>query len=138
MTLRRTLSTRERAAPGPLLFVTLLSGALAGESACSSRPDPETLVPRAKDAVMAYFDAASRGDCPALIALRNRPMTPAECEDHVHVFQGSRTRLVSIEEAKIDGRDRSAVLVSTKLTFGDKGRSWLLRVECADVCKVAF
>jgi hypothetical protein len=88
--------------------------------------------------VLAYFDAAGRGDCPALIGLRNRPMTTAECEDYVHVFQGTRTRLLSIEEVKIDGRDRSVVLVKTKLEFGDKERSWLLRVECADACKVDF
>ncbi len=85
-----------------------------------------------------YFDAAARGDCPALIGLRNRPMTPAECEDYLHVFQGTRTRLLAIEDVKVDGRDRSAVLVKTKLEFGDKERSWLLRVECPDACKVAF
>lgn len=114
------------------------AAALIGVNACSSRPDPASLVPRAKDAVLLYFDAADRGDCPALVGLRSRPMTEAECEDHVHVFQGSRTRFLSIEDAKIDGRDRSAVLVKTKLEFGGKERSWLMRVECVDACKVAF
>lgn len=117
---------------------TALAAAILGVSACSSRPDPESLVPPARDAVLLYFDAAARGDCPALIELRSRPMTPEECEDHVHVFQGSRTRLLSIEDAKVDGRDRSAVLVKTRLEFGGKERSWLMRVECVDACKVTF
>ena len=66
-------------------------------------------------------------------------MPAEECEHYVHAFNGRKTKLVQIADARVDGRDPTVVLVTAKLEFSAREHQWIMRVEShAGESKVEF
>jgi hypothetical protein len=86
-------------------------------------------------AVQQYFQFAEAGDCARLQPLMAKP---EECENIVRQFNETKTHLVSIDDAKVDGRDASVVLVYTTVVFGKKdNHKWIVRAaHVGDAWKV--
>lgn len=101
------------------IAITLLLA--AGACHRAGAVDPEA----SKQAIKDYFQFAEAGDCARLQPLMAKP---EECENTVRMFAETKTHLISIDEAKVDGRDRGAVLVYTTVVFGKKdNHKWIMR-----------
>jgi hypothetical protein len=78
--------------------------------------------------VQEFYQFAEAGDCARLQPLMAKP---DECENIVRQFVESKTHLVSIDDAKRDGRG-DAVLVYTTVAFGKKeNHKWVVRATRA-------
>lgn len=105
--------------PSIAISLVLVAGACHRAGAV----DPEA----SKAAVQQFFQYAEAGDCARLQPLMAKP---DECENIVRQFTETKTHLISIDDAKIDGRDRAAALVYTTVVFGKKeNHKWIVRAS---------
>ena len=79
------------------IVITLLLAAGACHRAGAVNPEAS------KQAIKEFFQFAEAGDCARLQPLMAKP---EECENIVRQFNETKTHLVSIDEAKVDGRNR--------------------------------
>lgn len=105
-----------------LLLVIVLAGA-----ACQrGEPTTDELLREAQDQTRRFFALAEGGDCEQLTKLLARPET---CEEFVEEVRETRTRLTSIDNARIDGRDPHLVLVSVRAQAVKLKHSWVVHAK---------
>jgi hypothetical protein len=104
-----------------------LAPALVLIAACArSAPSESDLVAAAQDETRQFFALAEGGDCDHL---EHRMQLPALCKNMVHEFAETHAHLLSIDEAKLDGRDKHVVLVSVSAQTTKELRHWIVRAK---------
>lgn len=103
----------------------LLCGALA--VACSRSPDPR----EAERTVQRFFAALPAGDCAVLQPMLANAESEAQCRKIVDELNAHGVRLVGIQGAKVDGRDKTALIVTAEIEKDGQRREQplLVRVE---------
>ncbi len=120
-----------------LIVVAFVLAGCRSAPASDSSPDMSAGFGPAEDVVKRFFGAAETGDCATLGKILVLPdagtFTPEACEGITHDFSESKTHLLRIVESKVDGRDKSVVLVSTDVEFKKKKtgdvHQWVIRAE---------
>lgn len=96
-------------------------------AACSHSPPSESeLVASAQDETRQFFALAEGNDC---AHLEHMMLLPASCKDTVHQFQETHAHLLSIDSAKLDGRDKHVVLVDVTAQTTKELRHWIVRAK---------
>lgn len=100
-------------------------GALA--VGCSRSPDPR----EAERTVQRFFAAVPSGDCAVLRPMLANAESDAHCQKIVDELNGHGVRLIGIQGARVDGRDKTALIVTTAIEKDGAPREQplLVRVE---------
>ena len=104
-----------------------LASALIVVAACArSTPSERELVAGAQDETRKFFALAEGADCDHLAPMMQ---LPERCKDMVQEFQETHAHLLSIDEAKLDGRDKHVVLVAVQAQTTKELRHWIVRAK---------
>ena len=104
-----------------------LARALILLAACgSSAPSERELLAEAQDETRRFFALAEGSDCEQLKPLMQRPET---CANLVRQFKETRAHLTRIDEAKLDGRDKTIVLVMVQAQEAEAVHHWIVRAK---------
>jgi hypothetical protein len=103
--------------------LALLAAVLLG---CA--PDPAPRPEEAGAFIARFFSAAEAGDCQALLTLLDGA-TPESCADFVEELRRRGGHLLEVREARRDGRDPGALLVTVRLEERGRPRELVFRLE---------
>lgn len=81
-----------------------------------------------EDMALSYLAAMSAKDCATLVQLV-AGYEMKDCKEDVEEWVEHQTQLIAIESVARDGRDPSAMLVTSKMNVGGKDRPLVIRVK---------
>lgn len=96
---------------------TTTSASASASAIGSAKPAPSPAeLKAAEDAVVEYYAALDTGDCDAVIAALEKPVTKADCTELVEEWHDHKVRLDRVLKVAPDGRDRTVVLVTIRVS----------------------
>lgn len=108
-----------------LLLFTVLVSACKGDEA----PSPPSIA-EAEAIVTRWYQAVEAGDCKTILAITADKMTQENCDGLITDFREHGAKFLGVAEAKLDGRDKQAVLVTARLSFTNRygsDKKWITR-----------
>ena len=87
----------------------------------------EAMRPEAEAAVRRFFDAASGGDCETVQAMLTRLDSEGTCTEFLEQWnEHSRIELLDVPDVRVDGRDPSTFIVTTRVRRDGAAREMLV------------
>ena len=114
-----------------VLAITAASSCRRSASEVAAEPGPGDLE-QVRAEVTRLFAAAARRDCIELATLGPQFTDPVHCEKFLTGWEERQVRLIRVEEARVDGRDRDAVIVRARVWRSGHEADMLVRAERAD------